>query len=53
MENNYRVTLVESPGDRFKLIFECFADDEDHAEEQAMDAYPGCTVLHITKILED
>lgn len=29
------------------LAFECQADDNDHAEEQCADAYPGCTVAWV------
>jgi len=42
----YRVTLHETAGDTFQLVFECMADDADHAAEQAENAYPGCCVLH-------
>ena len=46
----YRVSLREEPGDTdFMLIFDCWAEDEDHAEEQAWDAYPGCEVKHIVE----
>lgn len=42
----YRVSLEEEPGDRFRLIFDCSAEDADHAAEQAESAYPGCVVRH-------
>lgn len=42
----HRVGLDEEPGDLFRLIFDCFAEDEDHAAEQAESAYPGCVVRH-------
>jgi hypothetical protein len=42
----YRVSLEEDPGDRFQLIFDCMAEDDDHAAEQAENAYPGCVVRH-------
>jgi hypothetical protein len=48
--NNYRVTLKEDPEDKFTLVFDCFADDDDHAEEQAEDMYPGCVIVNITKL---
>lgn len=41
----FRVMLHEEPGDKFKLVFECMAEDADHAEEQAENAYPGCKVI--------
>jgi hypothetical protein len=43
----YRVTLHEEPGDKFLMIFECWSDDPDHAEEQALDAYPGAEVINV------
>ena len=48
----YRVTLKEEPEDRFTLVFDCYADDEDHAEEQALDFYKNGVILNIT-IKED
>jgi hypothetical protein len=44
----YRVSLHEEPGDKFTLYFDCWAEDQDHAEEQAENAYPGCEILIIT-----
>lgn len=41
----YRVTVHEDPGDKFKLVFDCMAEDDDHAAEQAENAYPGCEVV--------
>ncbi len=31
--------------DGVKLIFECWAEDEAHAFDQAEDAYPGCELI--------
>ena len=45
----YRVSLEEEPGDRFRLIFDCLAEDDDHAAEQAESAYPGCVVRHTSR----
>jgi len=50
--HNYRVTLKESPGDKFTLVFDCSADDSDHAEEQALNAYPGCEILLAARLTE-
>ncbi|WP_321935183.1 hypothetical protein [Paraburkholderia sp. J8-2] len=50
--NNWRVMLHEAPGDKVQLVFDCFADDADHAAEQAEGAYPGCEVISTTQ-LED
>lgn len=49
MENQlspYSVTLHEEPGDKLQLVFNCMAEDADHAAEQAENAYPGCEVLN-------
>ena len=40
----YLVSLYEEPGDKFILHFDCMAEDEDHAIEQAVNAYPVCEV---------
>ena len=44
----YRVTLKEEKGDKFSIVFDCYAEDDDHAEEQAEGAYPDCEILTIT-----
>lgn len=49
----YRVTLHEEPGDKLTLVFDCRADDADHAAEQAGDAYPGCEIINVTEFEED
>jgi hypothetical protein len=45
----YRIMLVESPDDdtldQTPIAFECFAENYDHAAEQAENAYPGCKIL--------
>lgn len=46
----YRVTLKELPDDQFTLVFDCFADDQDHAEEQALGLYPAAHIVNITPI---
>ena len=46
------VTLKEDPEDKFTIVFECQAMDDDHAEEQAENAYPGCLVLNITDMVD-
>jgi len=47
----YRVILIERPGDAMldqtPIAYECWAETEDHAKEQVIDAYPGCRVLEI------
>lgn len=44
----YRVTLKEEKGDKFSIVFDCYAESDTHAEEQAEDAYPDCEILTIT-----
>ena len=43
----YLVSLHEEKGDKFVMHFECEADDADHAEEQALNAYPLGEVINI------
>lgn len=47
---SYRVTLLEEPGDRFTIVFDCYAENADHAAEQAENAYPGCDVINCTHL---
>ena len=44
----YRVMLHEEKGDKFQIAFDCQAEDDDHAAEQALDAYPNGEILTIT-----
>jgi len=46
---SYLVTLHEDKGDKFTLFFECWAEDEDHAEEQALNAYPNGEIINCTE----
>jgi hypothetical protein len=45
----YQCLLVEFPGDsaldQTPIAFECWAENQDHAIEQAKNAYPNCNVL--------
>jgi hypothetical protein len=45
----YRVSLHEEKGDKFTQMFDCQAEDADHAEEQAVNAYPGCEIVNVTQ----
>lgn len=45
----FRVSVREDRGDKFALAFYCLADDPDHAEEQALDAYPNGEVVHVVE----
>ena len=44
---HYRVTLQEKSGDESRLVFDCYAEDESHAYEQAENAYPDCLILYL------
>jgi hypothetical protein len=46
---DYRVTLFEDLGDEFLIVFDCMADDFDHAADQATNAYPHCDIFNITE----
>ena len=41
----YRVMLHEEPGDKFQIVFDCQAESDDHAVEQAENAYPHCDII--------
>jgi hypothetical protein len=41
----YRVILREYHA--FTIAFECMAEDDDHAKEQAENAYPDCQVVRL------
>ncbi len=43
---SYRVMLYEDKGDT-EIAFDCYAEDDDHAAEQAENAYPNGEVLSI------
>jgi hypothetical protein len=43
----YKVSLREDKGDTaLTLLFYCMADDPDHAEEQALNAYPNGELIN-------
>lgn len=50
---NYRVQLIEEGAEEDEdgeypfIYFECQAEDSDHAEEQAQNAYPNCDIIDI------
>ena len=47
---HYRVSLKEDEGDKFMLVFYCWAEDVDHAEEQAENAHPGCMIVNTIQV---
>lgn len=46
---SYRVTLREEKEDKHLIVFDCQAEDADHAAEQALNAYPEGEVFNITE----
>lgn len=50
--NKYKVYLQESLQNEYsdEIVFECMADDEDHVQEQVVDAYFGCVIHSIEKV---
>ncbi|MCK6434490.1 MAG: hypothetical protein L6Q68_15865 [Aquabacterium sp.] len=46
----FRCTLNVDLGDKLQIHFECMAEDADHANEQAMNAYPQGEVLHVARV---
>ena len=48
MLSEYRVHLHEDAGDKFILVFDCMAEDADHASDQALDMYPSGEIVSIT-----
>ncbi len=52
---NYFVSLVETivVGSRMmygmRAVFQCLADDFEHAEKQAKSTYPDCIIISIDK----
>jgi hypothetical protein len=44
------VSLHEEKGDKFKIHFECYAEDSGHADDQAQDAYPEGEILTVTQV---
>lgn len=43
----FKVTLHKDKGYKLTLCFYCLADDADHAEEQAVNAYPNCEIINV------
>jgi len=44
----YKVTLIEDESiTNDTIFFECWAENMEHAEEQALDAYPLAVIVHI------
>lgn len=49
----YLVSLHEKTGDKFAIHFECMAEEDDHALEQAINAYPDCDIKNWASVVED
>jgi len=48
--DHYEVSLTDTDGNDF--LFDCWAEDSDHAAEQAQDAYPFDEIYDINWYLE-
>ncbi len=46
----FLVSLHEEKGDKFRIHFECYAEDLGHASDQAEDAYPAGEILTVTQV---
>lgn len=51
--NVYCVTLREQVGGNDSTFFDCYAVDDEHAAEQALDAYKNCEFVSATVMLEN
>lgn len=47
----FRVMVHEEKGDKHQLVFDCYAEDADHAAEQAENAYPDGEVVSTTEFM--
>lgn len=43
----HRVVMLEDAGDKFQVIFDCYAIDADDAETQAETVHPGYAIVSI------
>jgi len=48
----FNVFLHEEKGEKFQIVYQCQAVDEDHAGQQALNAYPYGEIVHISTISE-
>jgi len=48
--NPFKVSLHEDRGDKHQIVFECWAEDAEHACDQATDAYPHGEILVATPV---
>jgi hypothetical protein len=47
--NTYEVVYFPLDSKKYE-IFECKADNEQHAQEQCLNAYPDCTITSIEEV---
>ena len=47
---SYRVTYKACPEEKFTFVFDCWAEDAEHAYEQAENAEPGAVLLTATRL---
>lgn len=48
--HGYIVSLKDDHEDKFTYAFNCMAEDFDHAEEQALNAYPNAIITNMTRL---
>lgn len=46
----YHVTYKDEADDKFTAVFECWAEDAEHAYEQCEDAYPWAILRNATRM---
>jgi hypothetical protein len=46
----YRVHLHEEIGDSFILVFDCWAEDNEHAIDQAINSYPCGEIINAERL---
>ena len=50
---SYRVLLNEEHSQDFQIAFDCMAEDDGHAQEQAENAYPGCRINSVRPDIDE
>lgn len=48
----FHVSLHEEQGDKFRVIFQCLAEDAEHAQDLAQDEFPGGEILLAREVSE-
>lgn len=48
----FRVILLETPTDHHPIAFDCQAEDKEHAQEQALNAYPTARITETHSLVD-